>query len=152
MMWPIINLLSRADCPFSPYEVDVADVLSSRRIHQIKGEFLKSEWYELIGVDNLNIFTATDPMFHHQRRRLLSSPMPDSPVMTMLPIIDARIQQSISRMREEIQARETVDILKWWMFMATDIIGELTFGDSFCMLDQGKVGWRLHPRHLLSKC
>lgn len=70
--------------------------------------------------------------------------------MAMLPIIEARIQQSISRMREEMQTRGTVDILKWWMFMATDVIGELTFGESFCMLDQGKVGWQLHSPYLSS--
>lgn len=31
------------------------------------------------------------------------------------------------------------DMLKWFTFMATDISGELSFGKSFGMLEQGKV-------------
>jgi hypothetical protein len=31
------------------------------------------------------------------------------------------------------------DVFKWWLFMATDIIGELSFGESFRMLEAGKV-------------
>ncbi|KAL2204831.1 cytochrome protein [Sarocladium strictum] len=122
----------------SPYEVDVADIPSVRRIHQIKGEFRKSAFYDFLGVDNLNVFTATDPVFHRQRRRLLSSPISESSLMSMVPIIDARIRQAIERMKEEMLQRHTVDILKWWMFMATDVIGELSFGESFRMLDLGK--------------
>jgi hypothetical protein len=30
-------------------------------------------------------------------------------------------------------------VLKWWTFFTTDVIGELTFGDSFRMLEQSKV-------------
>ena len=46
---------------------------------------------------------------------------------------------AICRMVEEIQTRGATDIFKWWLFMATDIIGELSFGESFRMLEAGKV-------------
>lgn len=42
-------------------------------------------------------------------------------------------------MAEEIQNRGATDVFKWWLFMATDIIGELSFGESFRMLEAGKV-------------
>lgn len=42
-------------------------------------------------------------------------------------------------MAEEIQDRGATDVFKWWLFMATDIIGELSFGESFRMLEAGKV-------------
>jgi hypothetical protein len=38
-----------------------------------------------------------------------------------------------------MQDRGVADVLKWWTFFTTDVIGELTFGDSFRMLEQGKV-------------
>ena len=39
----------------------------------------------------------------------------------------------------DLTAHGATDVFKWWLFMATDIIGELTFGDSFRMLEIGKV-------------
>lgn len=45
----------------------------------------------------------------------------------------------MSRIREEaLSPRGVADIYKWIFFMATDIIGELSFGDSFRMLEIGK--------------
>lgn len=31
------------------------------------------------------------------------------------------------------------DVLKWWTLLATDVITHLSFGESFGMLEQGKV-------------
>ncbi|KAL9093047.1 MAG: hypothetical protein Q9165_004185 [Trypethelium subeluteriae] len=42
-------------------------------------------------------------------------------------------------MQEESKTRGIADVYKWWIFLATDVIGELSFGDSFRMLEQGKV-------------
>lgn len=39
-----------------------------------------------------------------------------------------------------MEARGAADVFKWWFFMATDIIGELTFGESFRTLEHGQVG------------
>lgn len=33
----------------------------------------------------------------------------------------------------------TSDLMKWWTFMATDIVGVLGFGESFGMLELGQV-------------
>lgn len=46
---------------------------------------------------------------------------------------------TIARIEEEIEKTGTADIFKWWTFMATDVIGELSFGESFRMLELGKV-------------
>lgn len=42
-------------------------------------------------------------------------------------------------MRNELETRGVADVFKWWFFMATDIIGELSFGESFRILEMGKV-------------
>lgn len=39
-----------------------------------------------------------------------------------------------------MKSRGAADIYKWWKFMTADLIGELTFGDSFRMLELGEVG------------
>lgn len=45
-----------------------------------------------------------------------------------------------------MKERGVADVFKWWMFMATDIIGELSFGRSFDMLEIKKVK-SLKPIH-----
>lgn len=45
----------------------------------------------------------------------------------------------MERMGEEMKSRGAADIFKWFLFMATDVIGELTFGESFRMLELGEV-------------
>jgi hypothetical protein len=42
-------------------------------------------------------------------------------------------------MREQMDTNGVVDVYKWWVFMSTDIIGELSFGESFELLENGKV-------------
>lgn len=85
------------------------------------------------------MFSTTDTAFHSSRRRLLASPISDSSLHRVEPLIRQRIELAVSRISEEIQSRAAADVFKWWMFMATDIIGELSFGESFRMLEMGKV-------------
>lgn len=42
-------------------------------------------------------------------------------------------------MKAENETRKSIDVYKWWLFMATDIIVEFTYGESFHMLEHGKV-------------
>jgi hypothetical protein len=53
----------------------------------------------------------------------------------MEPIIADKARLAVSRAGEEMQERGVADVFKWWLFMATDIIGELSFGKSFEMLE-----------------
>lgn len=43
-------------------------------------------------------------------------------------------------MHDEMKSRGAADVYKWWNFMTADITGELTFGESFRMLEKGEVG------------
>ncbi|KAE8161390.1 cytochrome P450 [Aspergillus tamarii] len=122
-----------------PDEVDVSDISGAREIHRIGSGFLKSPWYSLLNrKDTQSIFTTTDPKFHNAHRRLLSSPMSELSLKSMEPLIDSRVRLTIQKMQEEMKTRGVADVYKWWFFMATDIIGEITFGESFRMLEKGK--------------
>lgn len=122
----------------SPNAVDVADLAGVQRIHRIKGEFLKSFWYTDLLPGVFNVFNTRDIDQHRRFRRLLSAPISDSGLQAVLPQVETKIRFAISRMAEEMKSRGAADVLKWWMFMATDIIGELSFGESFRMLEYGK--------------
>lgn len=90
--------------------------------------------------NNINtMFSTTDPNYHSSRRRLLASPISDSSLSYLLPQISKRVEFTIQRISEEMESRGSADVFKWWLFMATDIIGELSFGESFKMLEAGNV-------------
>ncbi|KAL4984893.1 cytochrome P450 [Aspergillus falconensis] len=124
----------------SPSIVDISDIPACRDIHRIASPFLKAPFYKmLVRKDGESIFSTTDPEYHRRHRRLLSSPLSDTNLRTVEPLVKGRIQLAISRIREEaLSPRGVADIYKWFFFMTTDIIGELSFGDSFRMLEIGK--------------
>ncbi|PLB40662.1 cytochrome P450 [Aspergillus candidus] len=122
-----------------PGEVDVADLAAVKEVHRIGTSFLKSSWYrDLTRHDIENLFNTSDVKFHSTRRRLLSSPISDAELRKSHPLIDARVQLALQQMERQMDRHGVVDVFQWWIFMATDIIGELSFGDSFRMLEQGR--------------
>ncbi|KKK14137.1 hypothetical protein P175DRAFT_0512102 [Aspergillus ochraceoroseus IBT 24754] len=123
----------------SPTEVDVADVNAVREIHKVGGRYWKSEWYRrVVPVGVENIFSSVDPQIHAVHRRLLSAPIAEANLKQFEPIIDERIQLTIRKIKDELHTRGAADVFKWFNFMSTDIVGELTFGESFRMLEYGK--------------
>jgi len=137
----------------APTEVDISDIAAVKEIHRVGGPFMKAAWYRNLNSGKvLNLFNATDPEFHSRHRRLLSPPLSDASLRLFEPIIAARISLAIDRMKEEMKARGAADVFKWWSFMVTDIIAELTFGDSFRMLEQGKVSLVEYAETLSNVC
>ncbi|OQD87454.1 hypothetical protein PENSOL_c077G04033 [Penicillium solitum] len=122
-----------------PNRVDICSIDAVKEIHKTNSRFLKSPWYRTLVPNNMeSVFSTTDPNFHSARRRLLASPISDTSLHQHEGLITGRVKMTICRMAEEIQTRGATDIFKWWLFMATDIIGELSFGESFRMLEAGK--------------
>lgn len=134
MAGPVVRL--------SPSEVDFSSLSAIKEIHRFRQPFLKSSFYETIRGHKTvtqNLFSTTDPVFHAQHRRLLSGSMSKTNLKSVEPVVTAKVNFAIQRMAEEMKTRGCMDVQKWWMFMATDTIGELSFGDSFRMLEIGKV-------------
>ena len=126
----------------SPEEVDIADIDAVKEIHKVGGRYLKAGFYTHIGHRSAKtLFSTTDPKFHAVRRRLLSSPLSESSLVQLESLVVDRVRLCIVKMSEEMKTRNVTDVFKWWTFMATDIIGELSFGESFRMLEHGKVSW-----------
>lgn len=122
----------------TPDDVDVADVGAAREIHAVAHGFRKAPWYQRIGGGVINVFSTTDTNFHRQQRRLLSAPMADSNLRTLEPQIRAKAELWAQQIEKENHERGAADVFKWNMFYTTDVIAELTFGESFHMLEKGK--------------
>ncbi|KAF2463266.1 cytochrome protein [Lindgomyces ingoldianus] len=124
----------------SPTEVDFTALTAVKRIHSFTNPFLKSPWYKnFVSSPFPNVFSTLDPVFHARHRRLLSAPLSDNSLKTVgASVVRERSELTVQRIGEEMKVRGCADVLKWWYFMATDIIGELSFGDSFRMVEIGK--------------
>lgn len=124
----------------TPDQVDICDTNAVKEIHKTNSRFAKTAFYRKIKIGNVpTIFSTTDRDFHTHHRRLLASPISDSSLTRLEPIIVNRIRIAVDKITMELTDHGVTDVFKWWLFMATDIIGELTFGDSFRMLEIGKV-------------
>ncbi|KAI1273301.1 cytochrome protein [Xylaria sp. FL0933] len=122
----------------APSYVNFIDIEALKTIYGSRELYRKSSFYRLLAIDGQQaLFTTIDVEFHRRHRRLLGGPMAERALDWALPIVEARIALVLSRMRDEVDSRGAADVYKWWLFMATDIIGELTFGDSFRMLESG---------------
>lgn len=126
----------------SPEEVDICDVDAVKVIHRARGGYLKlARFYRTLSAVE-TVFSTTDPAFHSAHRRLLANPISDSSLTRFEPLISDRVHLAVNRMSNELESRGVMDVFKWWFYMTTDVIGELSFGESFRMLDSGEVSYQ----------
>ncbi|GFF59008.1 probable sterigmatocystin biosynthesis P450 monooxygenase STCB [Aspergillus udagawae] len=64
--------------------------------------------------------------------------MSDTSLRVVEPLVDSRIQFTIQRMKGDMERAGVVNVHKWWILMTSDIIGELSFGESLGLLEIGK--------------
>src|SRR3569833_4197216 len=124
----------------SPGEGAIADVDACAQIHKIGSGFLKSAWYDsTTGGREPGIFAMRDPQQHAARRRLFARAFSNSALQrNWEPDVRQTVKAAVSKIKEDAIAGEA-DAMKWWTLMATDITAHLAFGESFAMLELGKV-------------
>lgn len=122
----------------APDEVNVTDIDAVKTIYSVKDTFLKSGFYRRI-VPPESIFSTANIDFHRRHRRLLAGPLTETSLKKMIPAIRTISDLVVQRMGEEMKVRGAADVFKWATFMATDTIAQLTFGDSFHMVELGRV-------------
>jgi hypothetical protein len=124
----------------APDEVAISDLDGFAKIHKIGSGFLKAPSYEtLVGNKEPGIFAERDPHRHAARRRLFAQAFSNSALQrNWASEIHQKAYKAVARIKADALAGEA-DILKWWTLMATDVIAHLAFGESFDMLELGKV-------------
>ena len=142
----------------APNEIIVADVATFKEIHRIGTHFVKSNFYHYLnpteaGKGPFSVFALTDPSEHSKRRRLLSRGFTQSSLRSNWePIVHEKIAFAVQRIKENSMEHGEVDILRWWMFMASDIVSELMFGESFDTLKLGRVStMKKYPHYKLMR-
>ncbi|KAI0901171.1 putative cytochrome P450 [Annulohypoxylon nitens] len=133
----------------SPIEVSIQDPKDVQQIYSVKNEFRKSPWYTDLVPGLPNIFSTTDVEYHRRHRRLLASEISESGLVTHRPTVDSKVRLTIERMAEEMEERGATDVYRWALYMATDVIGELSFGSSFRMLETKEETEYIHDLKLI---
>jgi cytochrome P450 len=128
----------------SPHEVNFSSLTAAKRIHAFVRPFPKARLYDALakGGGAEDVLSTRDFDVHARHRRLLASGLSETWLKKAEHILRERATLAVERIGQEMKQHDAADVMKWWLFFATDVIGELTFGDSFRMLEQGKV--RLH--------
>ncbi|TRX96014.1 hypothetical protein FHL15_003156 [Xylaria flabelliformis] len=108
-----------------PNDVDVTDITAVKKIHRVKADFLKTDFYNGIPYGKENLVSTQDTDFHRRHRKLLSQPISESSLKAMLPQIEEKLS-------ETTQEKAMIDF-------GRSSIGHLTFGESFHALEKGEV-------------
>ncbi|KAH7122185.1 cytochrome P450 [Dactylonectria estremocensis] len=120
----------------SPHEIAVADPESFAAIHRIGSGFTKSAWYDSAPE---GIFSMRDPKTHAQRRKLFARAFSATELRANWEdVVRDKVELAVSKIQGEAKEHGEVDVMKWWTLMATDVIGHLSFGESFEMLEIGR--------------
>ncbi|KAJ5704261.1 hypothetical protein N7493_011399 [Penicillium malachiteum] len=116
----------------SPDEVSFSDINSHRTLHSVGSQFRKSEWYKKFTnsegkFDSPGLFAMTDPREHGNRKILFSQQFSNSSIMSKESVIRANIHMAVDKFSRDAHVNGFADIMKWWTFLATDVIAELSF-------------------------
>ncbi|KAM0419156.1 hypothetical protein ACHAPD_002707 [Fusarium lateritium] len=124
----------------SPHEVSISDAEAVAAVHKIGAGFLKSAWYDGITPGREpGIFAMRDPHQHSARRRLFARAFSNGSLLTNWePEIRQKTSLAVQKIKQDALGAGA-DVFKWWTLMATDVIAHLSFGESFHMLEQGKL-------------
>jgi cytochrome P450 len=126
----------------SPHEVAIANQTGVTQIHKIGAGFLKSAFYEnLVPAGTPGVFTMRDAHAHAARRKLFTRAFSNTSMRSNWEVdIRQKVELAIQRIKQDASgAKDGADVLKWWTLMATDVIAQLSFGESFNMLKLGTV-------------
>ncbi|KAF2830934.1 cytochrome P450 [Ophiobolus disseminans] len=107
--------------------------------------FKKSEiWHGNPDNGPSSVFITTDFKEHSRIRRFMDPAFSERAVSQQEPIIQDYVSICIKKLQERMndKAKVTVNIVDWFNFTLFDIIGDLSFGESFGCLDKCEYeGW-----------
>ena len=89
--------------------------------------------------DDPNAIMGPEEDDHSRFRRILTNAFSEKSLKAQAPIIQHYVHQLVDQMK--VRAGDTVDLVEWLNFCTFDVSGDLSFGESFDCLKNGKA----HP-------
>jgi azaphilone biosynthesis cytochrome P450 monooxygenase len=140
VLLPLAKKITGPIVRVSPNEVDICELSAVREIHRVRGGYLKSDWYKSLtppGVTSL--LTLTEPSQYAEWRRLLAGPLSETSLGDVEPTVTKHVLITMDKITEDFKSQGFSDLYKWWTYMATDVVSELSFGEPIGLLEDPKV-------------
>ncbi|KAF4832790.1 Pisatin demethylase [Colletotrichum tropicale] len=119
------------------YSIDSPE--AAKLIYAAGGQFPKSDWYHAWGHPvNRNLLSQTDRKAQSNMRRQVSSVYSMSSMVHYEPFVDECTDKLVRRFSEFAADGQSFDLGHWLQCYAFDVIGKITFSESFGCLDDGK--------------
>ena len=139
------------------YESDVVRIspselsfIGASAWHDIHGSHPDAQPFEKDPLLNGKCFNNVDNLLtakhgdHERMRKVLGHAFSERAIKEQEPTVQMYIEKLIRRLREQTSgsSQGKIDMVKWYSWLAFDIIGDLTFGSSFKCLDtQANHSW-----------
>lgn len=119
--------------------VNLAEVDAASRIMRLSNRYPKGPQYNVMLP---GLISNRDLASHGQRRRLFAKPLSKRSLEEAWePLIRQKAELAVSCIYSDA-ITGSADVLKWFSCFANDVVTTLFFGESFNMLETGKV-WQI---------
>ena len=91
-----------------------------------------------------SLYLANDEE-HARARKILNQAFSPEALRTQEPLLQSHVQELISRLDDECSEEcRTIDLERWYTWVAFDIVGDTSFGEPFnCVLEPSHRAWPL---------
>ncbi|KAK1637993.1 cytochrome P450 [Colletotrichum phormii] len=123
-----------------PNHVSIADDEAIQAIYGHGNGFLKADFYDAFVSIRRGLFNTRDRHEHSRKRKIVSHTFSVKSIGQFEPYMHENLALFVQKWDELAKnnpAGATIDCLKWFNYLAFDIIGDLAFGAPFGMLASG---------------
>jgi cytochrome P450 len=128
------------------------DAYGHRQGHRQFQKDLKTRTKPVNGIDSL--FTADD-VAHGRQRRLFAHALSEKALRAQEPLIRHYVDLLVEGLDKQVKSSNhgVVDMVKWYNYTTFDIMGDLSFGESFhCLEESAYHSWvSRHMKPLLAQ-
>ncbi|KAI8669749.1 hypothetical protein NCS57_00791000 [Fusarium keratoplasticum] len=124
----------------APNQFSIDDPEATKVIYGLAKGFVKSEWYKASGdpfAPHTDLFTDLNPTRHASNRRLVANLYSATSLRNMEGDVDECIDMLVTRLDQLAKSRQAFDLQFWMQSYAFDVIGQITLGKRFGILDEG---------------
>ncbi|KAJ0107950.1 hypothetical protein J7T55_008085 [Diaporthe amygdali] len=124
----------------APQMYSIGDPAAMKPIYGIGSPLEKSSWYEYWGdprVPNHNLFSSTDSSFHATMRRKVANLYTMTAIKSYEPYVNNCVRVLQEQLDRFAAKGEWFDLQHFTQCYALDVIGEITYGNRFGVLDSG---------------
>ncbi|KAJ5596940.1 hypothetical protein N7450_003398 [Penicillium hetheringtonii] len=123
----------------APNHYSISDFSAIKTVYGTGSQFAKSAWYDgWKHPAQWTVFADRNIKRHSDTRKRFTSLYSMSSLVHYEPFVDQCAEMFNNRLIEFTETKKSLNLGHWFQCYAFDVIGNITFGDRFGFLDQGK--------------